>query len=612
MKASELLKRYSEGERNFRGIQLRNCNFQDCDLQAIDVSGADIRGTNFNRANLSGAVFQNVQAGLPNRYIGLHCIVSFFLSLLLGIFAGLSGVWMSSLLSSDYVQTFTIFPAAAVITAFLSALIVILIARDFSVNLLLTMLVVSSIVFSITELSPVFAFTGLGAIASYLLVVGIQSVNFLLADRFAIAVVFITGTSAFQSAFMLSRIHTEAFAISIALSCIPISLYCAHVSAQGGDKFRWIFQLALVLRTLGSTSFRGANLTDADFSCSCLKNVNLWQATLTRVRWQQVQSLSQAYTDDANLRNSHVRSLLISLNGYRRCYDGLNLRGINIDGANLERASFKRSDLSAASFQATNLKNANLAETLCIGTNFSHAYFTGACLQEWNINHNTNLSHVDCQYIFLLENVNERGDRERRPHAPNKVFNPGDFELIYRRVTATVQILLRDEIDATSFHAALQHVMDMHPHTRLIGVEKKGADALVTLSIPETENKSRVEQAWDNAYSSRLRAVETTALLEAERRRAEEMKEITLTTVSKLGNVLSHLTISNTNTVVADTKAMINSHDASRHMKIGHVGGDFSATDSAMNLGDIDHSGSSTVSKQTVIQDSPSNEEPCF
>lgn len=519
---------------------------------------------------------------------------------------------MSSLLSSDYIQTFTIFPAAAVITTFIAALAVVLSARDLSINLLLIILVISSIIFSVTELSPVFAFTGLGAIASYLLVSGIQSVNFLFADRFAPISILIAGISASQSAFSLSRIHTEAFAISIALSCIPISLHCAHVAAKGEHKFRFMLQLALILRTLGSTSFQGANLTDANFSDSCLKNVNFWQSILTRVRWKNVQLLGQSYTNDSNLRDPHVRSLLTSLNGYRQHYDSLNLRGLNMDGANLEEASFKRSDLSHSSLREAHLKNANFTESLCIGTDFSSAYFTGACLQEWNINHTTCLHRVDCQYIFLLEQANEQGDRERRPYVPTKVFNPGDFELLYRRVTATVQLLLRDEIDATSFQSALHHVKSVYPETHLVGVEKKGEDTLVTLGVPDAADKSEIEQEWDEAYSARLQALETATLLEAERRRAEDMKEITLTTVSKLGNVLSQLTISNHNTVIADVKAMSDSHDASRTVNIGQVGGDFNATDSALNLGDAQILDNQTATANSPkIENSQPNGEVC-
>lgn len=587
MKSCELLKRYAEGERNFRGAQLQDCNFQGQDLRSIDLTGADIRGANFSESDLSGAVLRNVKAGLPNRYLILHGLVSSLLSVVLGIFAGLSGVWISSLLSSDYIQRFTILPAAAVITAFISVLAVIIAARDFSINLLLAILVVSSIVFSVIEFSPVFAFTGLGAIAGYVLVLGIQSINLLLADQSMPMTMLAAAASAAYSAFSLSRIHTEMFAIAIALFCIPMSFYCAHVAAQGGHKFRVILQLALTLRTLGSTSFHHANLTDVDFSYSELKNVNLWRAILTRVRWHHVRSLEHALTNNAKLKNPQVRSLLVALNGYRQSFEGLHLRGVNIDGANLERANFKRADLSDASIREANLKCANLTKSLCVGANFEGAYFTGTCLQEWNINHATNLTGVDCQYVFLSEYPDAHGNRERRPHAPDKVFNPGDFEALYREVTATVQLLLRDEVNAVSFQTALRRVMAHYPDTQLIGVERKGSDTLVTLEVAETADKPHVEQLWDEAYGSRLEAVKTATLLEAERRRADDMKEITLTTVSKLGNVLSHLTIANTNTVVAETRAMINSPDASRKVQVGHVGGDFSARDAALNLGDI-------------------------
>ncbi|NJL02812.1 MAG: hypothetical protein HC838_03030 [Spirulinaceae cyanobacterium RM2_2_10] len=36
-----------------------------------------------------------------------------------------------------------------------------------------------------------------------------------------------------------------------------------------------------------------------------------------------------------------------------------------------------------------------------------------------------------CQYVYLLEQRNPLGSRERRPHDPGKAFAPGEFEHIF-------------------------------------------------------------------------------------------------------------------------------------------------------------------------------------
>ena len=50
MKSEEILKLYAQGERNFRGLNLRGQSFRDKDLQGADFSKADIRGTDFTGA----------------------------------------------------------------------------------------------------------------------------------------------------------------------------------------------------------------------------------------------------------------------------------------------------------------------------------------------------------------------------------------------------------------------------------------------------------------------------------------------------------------------------------------------------------------------------------
>ena len=64
MKATELLKQYAEGKRDFKGTNLRGQNFSGKDLSWCDFSECDIQGANFVGANLTGAKFIVSTAGL--------------------------------------------------------------------------------------------------------------------------------------------------------------------------------------------------------------------------------------------------------------------------------------------------------------------------------------------------------------------------------------------------------------------------------------------------------------------------------------------------------------------------------------------------------------------
>ena len=95
MKATELLKLYEAGRRDFRGENLRGQNFKGKDLSGADFSGTDIRSANFTNANLTKANFTKAKAGLQRRWaIGL-LILSFLLSGVSGLFSGYAGAIVS-------------------------------------------------------------------------------------------------------------------------------------------------------------------------------------------------------------------------------------------------------------------------------------------------------------------------------------------------------------------------------------------------------------------------------------------------------------------------------------------------------------------------------------
>ena len=376
---------------------------------------------------------------------------------------------------------------------------------------------------------------------------------------------------------------------------------------QEDAKFAVVRFLGIALNALGGTRFSGADLSDARFAHAILKSTNFADSrqrstALNRVRWHEATRLDRARLGFSILQDPRVRRLLTTLDGVEQDFSGCNLRGANLAGARLERAVFRGTILSDATLAEATLQGAILTEAQCLGTDFTAAHLTGAYLEAWNIDATTQFERIDCNYVFLREEPDAYGDRERRPHDPNKCFQPGDFEKFFKEMLDQVQILIRNGVNPDAFAAAFQKIMAEHPSvTRdsIQAIEKQGDDVLLTLKVPEGTDKAGVEHTWDEVYEARLEAAQTAAMLEAETRRAEDLKQLQLTTLNSIGNFLSHLTFNNT--------IMSNSPISAGDGSVVNTG-DLSST-GVFNLGDISGQVSNQINQlpdTPVAPDQPS------
>ncbi|MBD2106832.1 pentapeptide repeat-containing protein [Nodosilinea sp. FACHB-13] len=594
LSATEVTRLYAAGERDFRGAVLRGCNFHRVDLSRADFSGADIRSARFVEATLEEVNFSHARAGLQRRWVVGQLLLIVLISVITGFLQGFAGAWIGYLLTEGS-QEFLI---AGLVSSVLVIVVFLTIARQGftlkalgSVALAVAVAFASAFAFAVAFASAfavavafagafavavAFAFAGAFAVTGAIAVAGAVAGAGAVVFAFAFAV---TGAIAGAVAFAVAVSFAVVFAFAFAFANLLLSLYISRKSHRGDPKFENLRIIGLAFTALGGTTFSSADLTGGTLAHAILKSANFadWcqrPTTLTHVRWHQAQQLDRARLGIAILQDPRVRLLLTTLNGIDQDLSNADLRGANLAGAKLHRANLTGANLSGAILHYAELHEATLTEANCVGTDLTAAQLTGACLEAWNIDSTTILKDIDCQYVFLRKQPDGRGDRERRPHNPDKDFQPGDFEKFFKDMLDTVQLLIRNGVNPDSFKAAFQSIIETHPDITadsIQGFERKGDDVLVTIQVPEATNKADIERTWDEVYEARLTAATAAAQLEAEKRRADDIKDISL----GFSRFLSSVQINNMNNP-------INTGDGSFY-----AGGDVNLSGSTLNLGQI-------------------------
>ena len=497
MKASEVLRRYKEGERNFRGV-----NFRGQDLSGVDFSYADIRSADFTGANLRGANFTGAQTGLQRRWTIFLVMISWLLSGLSGFFFWFNGILISLILDFSKIENQVAGWAALIVTIIIFAIII----RQ-----------------GIGAIAVVVAIAFAGAFAFVFAVAGPFDFAFAFAGAFAIAGAFAGAVAfafaiavarpfafAFAGAFTIALAATRAFpgAILIAVAGATISIYIAWQSMKGDEKYTLVRKIAIAFAAFGGTTFHNANLTDADFTGATLKNADFRNAKLMRTRFYSTKKLDFARVGNSILSNRSVLNLLVTGNGKKKSYVGLNLKGANLIGADLKKVNLKDADITGATFQGACLEEANLTLAQAVEANFTNALMTGACVEAWNIKNTTKLDNVDCRFVYLLENSKPGTDnRERRPSSGE--FAPGEFTKLFQKALETVDLIFADGIDWKAFLKSFQELQTQYGDVAVQAIEKKSGDSFVVrLEVPQEANKAEIERQAKQLYEVEINRLE--------------------------------------------------------------------------------------------------------
>jgi uncharacterized protein YjbI with pentapeptide repeats len=251
----------------------------------------------------------------------------------------------------------------------------------------------------------------------------------------------------------------------------------------------------LNLANLNQANLRHAKLIDAklvgaNLNQACLENVNFGMAVLVGANLN-LANLSGASFFRANLSEANLEGANLKGVDFR----GAELCGANLSGANLSDANLSKADLSGANLSGANLSDAKLIRTQALATNFEEATLTGACIEDWNINGETNLNCTTCLYIYLQEY-----QQDRRPHVGE--FAPGEFTQLFQKALETIDLIFRDGVNWKAFAYSFANTQIVHEDVPLgiQSIENKGdGTVLIKVSVTANTDKGKIDDDfWSN------------------------------------------------------------------------------------------------------------------
>ena len=271
------------------------------------------------------------------------------------------------------------------------------------------------------------------------------------------------------------------------------------------ERFRLVKSIAIVLSSIGGTSFRNAMLSNANFSQAKLKSTDFRQSTLEHGNMNQTCWLKAKYLDYARFGNTilddqAVRELLQTGEGQNGNYQGKNLKGAYLVDAKLTKADLTEADVSEATLERANLKQANLKKVQALGTNLYKTNLTGSCIEAWNVDSTTQLKGSVCEHVYLLSNC-----QERCPSSGD--FQEAEFGKLFQKIISTVDFIFRNGVDWQAFLTAFEQVKIENEDTRLEiqSIENKGDDVvIVRVCTPPNANKKLIHSSFTAYYETEL------------------------------------------------------------------------------------------------------------
>ena len=518
MNATEVLKRYAAGGRNFRNANLRGQSFKGQNLSAADFSGADLRGTNFlgatlektqferariqgsnfKKTNLRHANFRHAKAGyeldkvaililvmavfsiLINQKI-LNTIITFFVVFIICIVGRLFFIFEP--LTNSYKENGLIFKddnSSNFVKA--NHLKAVCKLKDFSSNIWMNNLFKNSYFF----IPPVIC-------------AALNTTLFLTIKRIIFSLSLIEHDF-FYSLGVWTLLRNPLFPILTSITLAGIGLMIQDTDAPSPEA--WFYPIAPIFTQ--PTKFTGSDLSHVSFIYADINNVDFrgarfYRTFLLHSKGFETSLLTLSYPSKAIY-------LMATGKGRQAIFDRHDWSEMVLAGADLREAQFVQTDLRNSNLQDVDLSGAQLVRTQLGGTDLANACFTGACIEDWNINSATNLDGVVCDYVYL-----KRDRQARRPVDPRQNFAPGEFTQLFQKVANVVELIFHHGLDweafAVAFDATNLRLRSSTGGELNLREYKVLGDGLVSLTVetPPDADKEKIQAELSEERIARLR-----------------------------------------------------------------------------------------------------------
>jgi uncharacterized protein YjbI with pentapeptide repeats len=480
---------------DYSGQNLRGRSFKGQDLQGADFSRADIRGADFTGANLRGVNFSHVEAGLQKRWAVFLVIVSWMLMGLSGFLLAFAGYLVARLLF----QRENFFNVEYHIPGFIVTVVLILfcfvtIREGVQGGL-------RAVAFPVAVAGAV-AVTVTGAAVGTIAF----AVAFVGAIAGAVAAAIAFGTVGYRYTAFTERAAGTGLEpiLPIAVVVVLLSTFISWRTLKGDAKHAVIRNIVVAFAAFKGTSFRNADLTDADFTSSLLKSTDFIKANVTRTCFYKTKKLDCVRPGSNYLQIAEVRQVLITGQGIAKNLNRFDLRGINFKGANLTDTNFASVDLSGANLQDANLSGAKLVQAQLDGTDFTGAILTGAYIQDWGITIGTKFDGVRCEYVYMHLPTKENPNPLRKPDNNKEVFGDGEFGDFIRPIVDTLDLYHSQGVDPRAIATAFKQLAEDNPNAELeiVAIERRGEDKiLLRAKTAAIANKSELSKEYFINYN---------------------------------------------------------------------------------------------------------------
>jgi len=540
---------------DFTDANLREANFtnasvekilepNNCSPFSINFSGAQIQGTDFTNAKLNKAKFHKTEAGLTHRYSFFVKFCTFLICLCSSFSSAIAGTFAFYYFSdrhyyrkpSLFIFIFTWF-LSVVFTVTLRTLalhIPILIGSYairthmlFGMGLIaITIVLVGGITWGRKKESKDDSQSNIGLIIIIvilvltMLVISLQpslfkGYEYNIIRQFPALGIIVKGLGETTEGKWVAGI------IGAALGGILGGGF-SYLAIQGDKGFSLLWEMYVKFAAGGGTIFSGTDLTDANFSDASLKGAkfesndsNIEKTFCKRTRWDNVRGFQYVSIEGHGYLNiPKVQQLVIKqqVGLYKpddRIFDGLDLESINLEGATLStpngqrRASFVGTNFANANLRGVDFKRANLINTNFCGTDLTGAKLTGAIIKSWQINGDTKLDDIECDFIFLSDSPDENGIQQKVPHGAQK-FQQGEFKSYIIDDMGTLQLFIPDDVNRQALAAAFLELVRYQgiAVANFQGIEKAGSNVKVKIQVPENTNQGIIEQEFARTSQS--------------------------------------------------------------------------------------------------------------